>query len=252
MSHRRRVARLVAVLALALALPACRLAVTADVVVGRDGGGELALAFRLDRELRDLLEDAGVEPLAGLDDVAVSAPDWTVERVVGEDDVLELRLSRRFADPGELGRLVEELHSGLGDGNGALLREVELTMDSSGGTTFRADAGVVLPATAGASGDGVSFTGDDLAELLRERDGLLRYDLRLALPGPVTSHDADEVVDGVLVWHLPVGRVVPVSATAAPPSHLALWLAGGGAAALLAALGAGWARSRRHVPRHPQ
>lgn len=234
----RRPLNLLLVALLALAAGACQLTLAADVGVEADGSGRLEIAFRLDRELADRLADSGVDVTRGIEEADGGARAWEVSDT-DEASGREVRLVTQFDDPAQLGERVDDLHAGLGDEDGAILRDVELAVDQQGAARFRARAGLVLPTAAGAEGDGVAFDADDLAALV-ERDGarIVRYDLRLTLPGPPVEHDADAVDGRILTWQLPVGRMRTVEVLAGPPRDLTLpvSLAAFGASATLTAL----------------
>lgn len=243
--------RILAALSLALLTSACQLSLATDIGVESDGSGRLELAVAVDDELATILADAGADLTLGLAQAEAAAGDWEVEEV---DDVAgrELRFRTSFDTPDELGRLVDELHAGLGEGDPAILSDVDLDVAEDGRASFRARAGLALPATTGAVGDGISFDADDLQELLDEQgERAARYDLRLTLPGRPVAHDAD-VVDGrTLTWHLPVGEMAAIEARAEPAADRTWVLAGAAflVAAVLAATVVVLAR-RRHRPRH--
>jgi hypothetical protein len=213
-------------LLLAVVASACQLSLATDIDVQADGSGRFELAVALDDELEAVLDDAGVDLTLGLADAAGAAPDWEVEDDP-EGPGRRLSLRTTFDEPGQLARLVEELHDGLAEGDPGLLDEVTLEVDEDGAARFRAEAGLTLPATAGAAGDGVTFDVEDLRELLAEEgERVVRYDLRLTLPGTPVAHDAD-VRDGrSLTWRLPVDGTRRIEARSEPPADRTLLLAG--------------------------
>ncbi|MGH3443163.1 MAG: hypothetical protein ACRDUY_14205 [Nitriliruptorales bacterium] len=204
-------------LGLVALLPACQLRLAADVRVDTAGAGTFEFAVGLDPELRELLSDAGVDVLAGLREVRERNSSWTVETEDEEDGGLVVRLRADFADPGELTALVDDLHAGLDEEDPRVLEDVRLVQHDGGGLEFTADAGLIPPTAPGAEGEGLAFDADDLERLLAERgDELVRYDLRLTLPGEVIEHDADEVDGASLVWRAPVGELEQVRAVSRP------------------------------------
>lgn len=237
-SRARHGLRALALALVAVALAGCRLRLATDVVVEAEGAGELELAAAADQELVDLMAQAGVDLRAGLEEVVAAAPEWDVEDVP-TDDGIELRFRTRFEDPAELTRLVEELHAGLDEEDGALLRDVRLSVAEDGAVDISGFAGVILPATTGVEGPDVVFDGDDLRRLLEERgDELVRADLRVTLPALPVSHDADEVDGRDLTWSLPIGEMRPFEARSeVPPPDPTPYVAAGVfvLAALLAA-----------------
>lgn len=231
--------RLPIVALLALLTSACQLSLATDIGVEADGSGSLELAVAVDEELAQLLDDAGADLTLGLDDAEAAAPDWEVEEV---EDVAgrELRFRATFDEPAELAALVDELHADLGPEDPAILRDVELEVDAEGRVDFAAEAGLALPTTTGATGDGVTFDAEDLTALIEREGGrVARYDLRLELPGRPRAHDADAREGRTLTWSLPVGEMRSVRATSEPPADRTWLLVGAsflvsGVAALLA------------------
>lgn len=211
--------RLLGVLVLlAVLTSACQLSLATDIGIGADGAGTLEVAVAIDDELRQLLDDAGVDLTLGLAEADAAASDWEVEEVA-RGDGREVRLRTTFAEPAELGRRVEELHAGLDEADPAVLADVALEVDEEGRVLFTADAGLRLPTTTGATGDGVTFDADDLDALLeREGGAAARYDLRLTLPGRPVAHDADARRGRTLTWTLPIGEMRTIRASSEPPS----------------------------------
>lgn len=210
--------RLLPALLLAVLASACQLSLATDIGVSADGSGALEVAVAVDDELGRLLDDAGVDLTLGLAEADAAASGWELtETPRGEGR--EIRLRTSFEEPEELGRLVEELHAGLDEEDPAVLSDVALRVDEDGRVQFAADAGLRLPTTAGATGDGVTFDTDDLQALLeREGGAAVRYDLRLTLPGKPSAHDADARRGRTLTWTLPIGEMRPVRAASEPPA----------------------------------
>jgi len=198
-------------LLVALCLSACELRLASDVVVDADGSGSFALHLALDPELHELLLDAGLDPLLGMDELRRDAPEWDIEQLEADDGGLELVLRTAFEAPDDFARLTDSLHELVDDQDGQVWDELRIAVDGDR-VTFSGAAGLVVPRFPGA--DGVAFDEEDLAELVRERgEQFVRYELRVTLPGEVVDHDADEVVGSTLVWHLPVGTSRPVAAS---------------------------------------
>lgn len=214
------------VLALLLVLLAgCQLRVATDVLVERDGGGQVELTLVVDDELRDLLREAGEDPAAGLGSGAQGAA-WTVE-VVEEPDATGVRLSTSFAEPAGLGDAVDALLSGLEPDDGAVLRDVRLSRDAEGGYRLALRAGIEPPAVVGTAPEDPSaprFDGDDLARLLAERGAeVARADLRVTFPTSPTVEVGSGTIEGTTVTvALPNDRLAEVVVTAPPPSGLPL------------------------------
>ncbi len=210
----------VALLLLAALLgPACQLRLAVDVDVRTDGGGELRLVAAIDPELGSLLQDVGVDPTAGLDTLAQSTQQWSID-VTDDDAGTRVSLPTTFADPEDFNARVAALHEALDAADGRLFDRFELRFDEDGDLVFEGRAGLIPPTMPGMSGTGVAFDEDDLARLFAERgDELVRYDLRVRMPGEVIADDADAGSGTVRDWRLPVGeeRDVFVEAAAHPP-----------------------------------
>ena len=217
---RRRAGRCAVLLLLALVASACQVRVGADIAVGADGAGRLALTVALDEELAASLGADEVDPFAGLD----ALPDgWQVER----EGTREVTVSSAFEDAAGLGERVAELQDGLDDEDPAVLADADLEVDDDGSAVFTALAGFRPPSSTGLEGAGVRFDGQDLAALLAERgDEVMRVDLRVTLPGPVVDGNADEVDGRTATWALPVTELVEVRAVGDPPADRAWWIVG--------------------------
>lgn len=236
---------------LAVVVTGCQLRLATDVSVASDGSGTVDVAVEVDAELEELLAGAGVDLTEGLDEAIAAAGAWEVEEVA-LDDGFGVRFRSTFVDPAGFEAAVAELHEGLSPEDGALFDRLELDVDADGAVAFDGVAGLVLPTTTGAEGDGVEFDADDLTALLAARgDELVRAELRLTLPAAPTAHDADEVQGRSLTWRLPVGEQRQVMARSAAPAGPAWWLVGVVAAATALVVGGAvvaW-RRRRAVTR---
>lgn len=212
----------------------CQVRMASDVAVDRDGSGTFTFAVSLDEELTTALQDAGMEPLEGLEEVAAAAPDWEVVRQPDEGGGIGVELRATFDDPEGFGDLAAELNAALDEDDVRVHDGFRLERREGGAIAVSGQVGVRLPAAPGAEGPAVSFDADDLQRLLEERgDGFVRYDVRVTLPAEPVSHDADEVDGNSLIWHAPVGEMRGISAVSASPGPPPLLLAG------LIALGAG-------------
>jgi hypothetical protein len=225
--------RPVALLALlAVLLAGCRLGVGAEVEVERDGSGTAAIVFDLDPELRDELDELGVDPTAELSAAASQVAGWDVTRTVDEDGSLQVTLTRETADPEALTEAFGELTAGLSDDDPALLVDLDLAVDDEGAATLSGSAQLRPPVGPGVVLDDPAAVADFDAEVAEAVDAALT----VTLPGPIETDDADEVDGSTLTWRLPVGEERSVTATSAPPP----WWSGTGllvpGAALLIAL----------------
>jgi len=210
---------------LLVVLTGCQLRVATDVLVERDGGGQVELTLVVDDQLRDLLREAGEDPAAGLGPAAEGAA-WSVE-VVEEPDATGVRLSTSFDEPAGLAEAVDALLSGLQSDDGAVLRDVELSRDQDGGYRLALRAGIEPPAVVGTAPEDPSvprFDGDDLARLLAERGAeVARADLRVTFPTEPTVEIGSGTVEGTTATiALPNDRLAEVVVTAPPPSGLPL------------------------------
>ena len=209
----------------------CQADVTVSVDVGEDGAGTVGVEVQLDGEAVERLE--GIDQLRTED---LEDAGWTVSTPEPRDDGgVVLTASKPFADPAELGVVLEEV-SGPGGPYARLGLSVdrpfarsefvfEGVLDGSVGVDAFAD-----PQVAGAL-DGLPF-GQDLAALEADLGAppgsFVHLRLVVSLPGEDTSTPSEWETD--LVADAPV----PVLATSEVTRTRPLLLAGG--AAVLAAL----------------
>lgn len=249
---RRGVVVPLALAMLVLLASGCQLRVATDVVVEVDGSGSATLRIVADEELATTLEEAGVDLQEGLEEAAEGA-DWSAT-VLDDEDGTGVELATSFDEPEQLGRRVDALFAGLDTDDGALLRDVELSLTEEGGYEFSARAGILpprvpgsLPLAEGAGDDAPRFDGDDLAAALEEGgDEVARADLRITFPTQPMATDA-EIGTTSATWSLPNHELATVSATAPPlplERRLVLYVAAGLGAALLVAFLVRLARRR--------
>ncbi|MDP8961885.1 MAG: hypothetical protein M3N32_09755 [Actinomycetota bacterium] len=204
----------------AVFLSSCQLRLAMDIRTGSRGSGTLGLAVALDEELVEVLDEAGVDLLAGLDEVRAAAPDWRIEKVDRGDRGLEVRLESSFDDPGEFETLLDTLDDALAEDDARLYDDLRLVPKDDGAVAFEGRIGLLLPTAPGARGAGVAFDADDLERLLATRgQDLVRYELRVTLPAPPREHDADEVSGSSVVWRAPIGKLREVFALSAVPTN---------------------------------
>ncbi len=202
----------------AVLTPACQLRLAVDVQTGSRGSGTFELAVALDEELAQVLDEAGVDVLAGFDNVRAAAPDWRIEKFQRNDEGVEVRLQSSFDDAEEFGLLAASLDDALDEDDAHLYDDMRLHRREDGVVAFEGRIGLLLPAAPGARGAGVTFDADDLERLLTTRgEELVRYELRVTLPAPPREHNADEVTGSSLVWRAPVGELREVSAVSTVP-----------------------------------
>jgi len=233
-----RARALVPLLLAAVALGGCRIDVGTDVAFDRTGGGEVALAVRIDGATLRQLDAAGVDPEL---DVAVALgpdPAWGLTRTVDSDGGLVLTYRQRFADGAGATALIRELSADVAPQDPALRLELTVITTPAGSVRLAGTGAVSPPATLGVSIDDVPAgpSGAELAALVAEA---VRAELVVHVPGRVVEHDADAVDGRTLRWALPVGepRTIVLVADALP-----LWRRAPGAliaVSSVAALGGG-------------
>lgn len=192
-ARRRRTALvLVALCALALPLAGCVRA-GFGVVVREDGGGEFEIVVAVSASQ---IEDFGVPAEAIVDEAMLQA--------AGAGGDAEVTPYRDGDWVGATARWSEaDAASGLQRwAENALFRSVSLTRTDDGGWSFEAVAmtAVALPDDVAAQLDGLG--GLDAAQAAAGSE--VRF--RLALPGALADHNADEEDGGALTWLLPTDR----------------------------------------------
>lgn len=203
--------RLLLALLVALVLSACQVRVASDIGVNADGSGSLVVSVALDEELWTSLTADGFDPFLEFADLAEEG--WT-STVEPDDGGQRLELRTTFDGPEGLTDRVEQLHAGLDDEDPRILANPALTV-SEDTIALDLQAGLVPPSSTGVDGVEVDVDGEALLRLLEERgDELFRYDLRVTMPGPIESSDADEVDGRSATWHLPATSMRDISVTA--------------------------------------
>ena len=196
--------------AVAVLLSGCRIGVTSDVAFDRSGGGEVAVAVRIDGATLRELDAAGVDP--GLDVALGLGPDtpWRSERVIDADGGLVLTYRRAFTDGAGATALLAELSADVPPQDPALRLDVVVTTSSTGAVRIAGTGALSPPATIGVSIDGVPVgpVGEELAALTAES---VRAQLVVHVPGRIVAHDADAVEGRTLRWAVPVGEPRPIT-----------------------------------------
>ena len=203
--------------AVAVVLSGCRIGVTSDVTFDRSGGGEVAVAVRIDGATLRELDAAGVDPAL---DVALGLgpdPRWRSERTVDADGGLVLTYRQPFTDGEGATALLAELSADVPLQDPALRLDVVVSTSSTGAVRIAGTGALSPPATLGVSIDGspVGPAGEELAALTAES---VRAQLVVHVPGRVVAHDADVVEGRTLRWALPVGepRAITLEAEGLP------------------------------------
>jgi hypothetical protein len=240
--------RVVLFAVLVVVLTGCRLDVTAELTIARDGRTEAAIELAVDEATLAELDALGVDPTAELTAAARQAPGWEVIRERPEDGGLAVRLVRPSADAAAAAAAFRELTAGLVDDDPALVVDVEVEVDPDGAVRLEGEAGFRPPATPGATIDGEPV-GPDATELAALTAEAVTARLVVRVPGPFVEHDADEVDGRTATWELPVGEPRPIRAVAAAPTGPPTWVLVAVAATLLvvalAAITWWWVRRRR-------
>lgn len=207
-------ARRLCLLALvAVALTGCRLGVSAQIEVARDGSGEAVLVVSLDEALLSELDELAIDPTAELTAVAAAVPTWDLSRTTDGDGGLVLTLRRPADDPQELTDAFRELTAGLTDTDPALAVDLDVDVDDAGAAEVSGTVQLRTPI-----GPGVVTDEAAAAELAALAADTVDATLVVTLPGEITDSDADEVEGARATWTVPPGEPRTVQATAAAPS----------------------------------
>jgi len=235
---------LIAVVGLTLLLAGCRLDVGTDVAFDARGGGEVAVAVRIDGATLRELDRLGADP--GLDVELALGPDsgWTAGRRVDSDGGLILTYARSFADGAEATMLLRELSEGVAPQDPAVRLDVTVTTTSRGAVRIDGMGGIAAPATLGVSIDDqvVGPTGEELAALIAE---VVRAELVVRVAGRIVTDDADTSGEQVARWALPIGSQRPLTLAADGPGRFARVPVGLWPVLLVAPVAGGWWLRRR-------
>jgi hypothetical protein len=206
--------RPLAVLALLAALLAgCRLGVSAEVEVARDGSGTAALVVAFDAELLEELDALAVDPTAELSAAAAADPAWELERRTDDAGGLTLHLHREAADPAELTGALRDLTAGLRDEDPALVVDLDLVVDEDGAAELSGTLELRPPI-----GPGVVVDEPEAAALAELVETSVDARLVVTFPGSVIASDADRVEGSTATWEVRPGEPRPVDAQAAAPT----------------------------------
>lgn len=211
-----------------LLLSACRVEMDIATHVEDDGSGQVAVTVMLGETARETLREKelkggspeeqaeriargedlferGSNPVDILaDDVP---PSWEAERIT-EGHLEGLRLEAAFSDLNEVRPLLEE----LSDFGGELAERIGRAPERVGPATLVREFSITR------DGPIFQFRGEPNAEEYEGATGgsnklIGVFTISVDLPGGVTEHDADEEVDGALVWHIEPGTKRSISAT---------------------------------------
>jgi hypothetical protein len=195
---------------LALLLAGC-FRIEVGIRVNDDGSGALSMLMALDVEAFEQLGggselgglDLGENPFADFDESDLP-PGASVEEYE-EDGFSGVRLTVPFEADDDIASTIDDLLASTGDGDD------DITSLAGGDAAFeeftlrRDGEGWLFDATVGALNDsesddaGAALLGEGLLELLFADAS---FSVRMALPGEVIDHNADEVDGDELVWNL--------------------------------------------------
>jgi hypothetical protein len=240
--------RVAALLGVLLLLSGCRLEVTGDLTIARDGTASAAVELAVDEATLRELDELGVDPTAELAAAAGQVSGWQVTRETPDEGGLAVRLARTTTDAAGAADAFRELAAGLADADPALVIDLEVEVDDGGAVRLEGLAGFRPPTTPGATVDGEPV-GPDADELASLTEDAVEARFEVTVPGAFVEHDADEVDGRTATWQLEVGDRRPIRAVAAAPTGPPTWMLVAGAALLLVlaltALGWWWVRRRR-------
>lgn len=184
--------------------------------MGRDGSGTVQLELTADEELLDRARAAGADPLTALaGHEELRRAGWAIrERTTRSGQ--HVAVSMPFTGPEAFSVLMADLAEALAAPEASVLGP--MTME------LRENLVILDGWAALEPGPGVTEFGllpEDAVRLAQEAD-FVGYVLRIALPGPVREHTADEVEGQTLTWRIPLGGRVHVRAVGERPGP-ALW-----------------------------
>ena len=222
----------------AVLLSGCEAALDVQVSLDADGGGLLAVSLRADRQLLERAAEAGADPLAALAASARVIPEWEVQ----EQEVPEamgggrqVELTTRVSGPQQLQERSAELAEALSAEEVDLLDGFSVTVDEDT-VALRGRAGLVPTDVTTELG----LQPRDAVRLLEELE-VFTYRISATLPGAVLDSNATLAPAageaGELVWEIPPGESVALSAVGQRPGPSPLLLAAGAGVALLLMFG---------------
>lgn len=240
--------RLLLALAVAALLSGCTMRAVIDIDVAEDGSGTFQMSMGFDEELRQLIEDSEEEPIDWSDPESYfvedsptsfieSLPENATVEPYSDGDFEGVTVSVAFDSLEELEAVMAESQT-----SGEEAFPFRITTDGNGRFDF--------------VGDGQMFEGAEMSpeeqemfppELLRD---LYDIQLRVSLPGDVTSTNADETLDGVMVWRIDpmdTDPVAPSATSQVTETTAVIWLIVG-AVVIVAGTGLYFLRRREQAP----
>ena len=204
----------VALLTLAAVGAGC-IRVEVAIRVNDDGSGTVAVLMAFDRALMELAgDDVDLSEFTEIDESELP-PGSSVEPY-DEGDFIGVRVTAPFESGDDVAASIDRLFAEAGGeseglaGDDAMFRRFVLERD---GDTWRFEAEMEISASDLAGETDGDLLGEGVAQFLLQDASFV---VRLALPGQVMEHDADEVgSDGELVWNIDIfgGETRALSAT---------------------------------------
>lgn len=209
--ERRRFRLALVVGAAAVTLSGCQLDAGVNVVLDRDGAGEMTIALTMDTELAERARGSDLDIMESIRSGVAGDRDWDAQ---GSDE--QIVLSTQFDDADELLVRSRRLADGL---NAAELAPLD-------------------PLSLDVTGDAISVTGragldvtPNVAELGLTRETAVSslsesvdYEVTMQFPGEVLTASDGGSVDGTKVtWAIPAGQDVVLQATAKRPALIPVW-----------------------------
>ncbi|MGI9601719.1 MAG: hypothetical protein ACR2QE_07535, partial [Acidimicrobiales bacterium] len=207
----RRLVRLLAVIALALVLAACRVDARVEVEVAEDGSGTVDVAVSLDQEAAERAGD--LDLILVTDDL--EAAGWAIEPAARESDGLTwVRASKPFAEAADLNGVLAEvspIFDVVLDRDHSFAQtsfDLQGTIDMSGGLESLGDAQLEALFGSAAGVDLVALE-DEIGPL--EDAGELQF--VVTMPYDI-SGDGDEVQAEQSIWTISAGEAATIEASA--------------------------------------
>lgn len=239
---RIRGVRLVLMVLMVLGCTGCRLGLSVDVNLNRDGGGTLSVAVTADEQLQQQAEQAGVDPLGDLAATAarLRRSGWSVSDAThGESGVRTVALSTDFANADEFNVLARDLAEALAADEVVFLEDLRLDVT---------EEVLTLQGVAGAEPTpAVRDYGLRPARVVRlvQREDALAYRVRVTVPGQVLRTNGDSPRPQQVSWAVPAGKTVAFTVESARPGFPVVRAVAGAVLGGLVAAGVLWFVSRR-------
>lgn len=196
---------------LALLCAGCQLDLQLDVAVDADGAGEVAISVAADADLLERARQADVDPLADLAAAGASleSAGWRLtERRDGGG--AQVRLSAPFSGAVEFNTLVTDLARTLDAPEVTLLEGLRLEVTEEEISVTGAAGLVPTPV--------VAELGLTPARAVELADEAVSYRVAVTLPAEVIASTADRGDGSALVWQVPAGERVEITAVGVRPS----------------------------------